>query len=131
MKAEEHLFFVQNMNKFYSVAALCTSLAEGLKDLEFKITDYDNKLRHLIGEKQKKEAELVQLEKRIKERMAMADSGTDNIRNSLNQKHLELIDRENKVRLREMAVTETQEKANAILAAAEQTVDKKKHKIAA
>ena len=119
MDAEIHQQFVDGVKSLKSYEAICKKMAEELSHLRAFIVQQENDAVSRDKALKMKQEQLEQIERQMREKRLMSDTNDKNVRDRLDARHLELVEREAKVRMAEEAAQEQLRKANALLAAAE------------
>jgi len=119
MTIEEHEFFRAELKKLNTLKVVLNEVVSGISSFENKLVQYDLDAKSLDMQIKKKEEQLAGVEKMIRERRAMVDASTASLRDQLNKKHLELVERDTKLKIREAMIAEQQKKTDELLMAAE------------
>jgi len=119
IEAKDHEFFNAYIREFNALSKLFTKMASGFQNLETTLVTLDNKSRSLDGEVQAKRVALAEYEAELKSKRQNEDRGVSQVRQEMERRHRELIEREQKVRAAEIAAEENSKRASALLAAAE------------
>mgnify|MGYP001573555030 CR=1 FL=1 len=119
MTKEEHEFFSLQLKKMNALALMLNSFASEFSSFRTKMVQYDIDAKSLEGQIRQLEVRRADAEKMLRERKAMAEAGTAQIRDQLPKRHLELVERESKIKIKEVAIAEQQKKADELLVAAE------------
>jgi division protein CdvB (Snf7/Vps24/ESCRT-III family) len=122
MKAEEHQWFNQEVQKFDAMVNYAKVFSKGLETLRNRVIEYDNKIAGQERQIKEAEAKLENIQKQIQEAQVMRSASHDQRAEFLQKKHLDLVERESKMALRERMIAEQQKKVDELLAAAEARV---------
>lgn len=131
MIQEEHEQFAEIVKNFKAFESMAKRLISNAGELQAALIRWENKRSSTETEVKTKQDDLAKLENEIKQRRLQANSGAQAIREQFDKRHIELVERENTLRVREQVVAETQAKANALLVQAEAQSAKKVKKVEA
>ena len=121
MTTELHEQFKQHVKTFDGFSAMAKKLAADIEALRVFLVQQENDAVSLEKQNKKAKAELEETKRMIQEKRIMGDANLKNVQDRLDKRHLELVEREAKIRIAEQAADEQLRKANGLLAAAEST----------
>ena len=122
MDAKEHEWFSFSIKGFKALEVEFRKMSAGFESLRNQLIAYDNKAQSLENAVKAKQAELELVEKKIKDQMRLTDSNTASIREQLNRKHGELMEREALVKAKEDVIAQRMAEAQRTVARAESVV---------
>jgi hypothetical protein len=131
MTTELHEQFKQHVKTFESFAASSKKLAADIEALRVFLVQQENDAVSLEKQNKKAKAELEDIKRQMQDKRLMADANTRNTQERLDKRHLELVERESKIRIAEEAAAEQLRKANALVAAAEGATPKRRQAVSA
>lgn len=132
MTKEQHTFTEQKLRKMNQLEICLHDFASNFSSFMNDVTQIENDYKSRSSELKKLEVQLEGVEKMIRERRVMAEAGTAQMRDVLQKRHLELVEREAKIDLKERQIAEQQKRINELLGATEvQVASKKKGRVEA
>ena len=119
MTTELHNQFKEHVKTFDSFASQAKKLAADVEALRVFLVQQENDAVSLEKQNKKAKADLDEIKRQMQDKRLMGDANTRAVQERLDKRHLELVEREAKVRISEEAANEQLRKANALVAAAE------------
>lgn len=119
MTTELHNQFKEHVKTFDSFASQAKKLAADVEALRVFLVQQENDAVSLEKQNKKAKAELDDVKRQMQDKRLMGDANTRAVQERLDKRHLELVERESKVRISEEAANEQLRRANALVAAAE------------
>lgn len=119
MTSEYHVQFVDGVKSLKAYSDMSAKMAKEFEHLRAFIVQQENRAESMEKQLVAKKAELDAMEAKMRENRLMSDSNTKNVQDRLDKRHLELVERESKIRIKEQAIEEQLRKANALVAASE------------
>lgn len=119
MTTELHEQFKQHVKTFETFAASSKKLAADIEALRVFLVQQENDAVSLEKQNKKAKESVEEMKRQVAEKRLMGDANVRNVQERLDKRHLELVEREAKVRISEEAANEQLRKANALVAAAE------------
>lgn len=126
MTTELHNQFKEHVKTFDSFAAQAKKLAADVEALRVFLVQQENDAISLEKQNKKAKANLDDINRQMQDKRLMGDANTRAVQERLDKRHLELVEREAKVRISEEAANEQLRKANALVAAAEGAAPKRR-----
>src|SRR3990167_3260694 len=115
MTPKEHEVFSKRRSLLDTAKKAVEALSSEMKDIEVSVVQHDNKIEAQERVILAKKAEIADLDEKIRQRNVEAMSSHLAIRDELDKRHQEEIEREGRIRAREQALTEKEQKVSVLL----------------
>jgi hypothetical protein len=119
MDTKDNEFFFDHMKTWKTMEGMFGKVHDELRTMRGRLVQFENDLVSADVQLKKKQEELADVAREIKDQKMLGQQSTAKIREELNRRHVELVERESKIKLLERAAQEQLDKANNLLAAAE------------
>lgn len=126
MTTELHNQYREHIKTFESLLAMAKKVSAEAEALRVFFVQQENDAVSLEKQNKKAKAELDEVKRQMQDKRLMGDANTRAVQERLDKRHLELVERESKVRISEEAAAEQLRKANALVVAAEGAAPKRR-----